>query len=133
MASLATAPTTLPALMTSWKIKSKNFIIQLDKLGVEEPADLLDLEPTDIDDFLLKMVKVATVVETNRFRKGIKAMVAAAAAGTATTDNLHVAEATAVLDTNTSSGERKEGESTASPTPQYKKVSNNSSLQKHHT
>ena len=60
MASLAT---TLPALMASWKIKSNNFIIQLDKLGVEEPADLLDLEPTDIDDFLLKMVKVATVVE----------------------------------------------------------------------
>ena len=79
MASLATAPTTLPALMASWKIKSNNFIIQLDKLGVEEPADLLDLEPTDIDDFLLKMVKVATVVERNRFRKGIKAMVAAAA------------------------------------------------------
>ena len=131
MASLATTPTTLPALMTSWKIKSNNFIIQLDKLGVEEPADLLDLEPTDIDDFLLKMVKVATVVETNRFRKGIEAMVAAAA-GIATTDNLHVAEATAVLDTNTSSGERKEGESTASPTSQYKKVSNNSSLQPPH-
>ena len=116
--------------MKEWKLKSKIFIIELEKLGVEEPNDLLDLESTDIDEFLLKIAKDAKKVETNRFRKGYNAMVAAAAAAAAptkTATRLPIAADTAVFDSHGSSGERKE-EHTPTTSPQYKQVSDTLTL-----
>jgi hypothetical protein len=51
-------------------------VVALQELGVEAPSDILNLTNSDIEKFIVD-TKLKRV-EANRFRKGVKAMVAAA-------------------------------------------------------
>tara|TARA_B110000858_G_scaffold39512_1_gene44867 strand:- start:293 stop:1408 length:1116 start_codon:yes stop_codon:yes gene_type:complete len=71
---ITTIPT-LVELMAKWRIKS-DVVVALQELGVEAPSDILNLTNSDIEKFIVD-TKLKRV-EANRFRKGVKAMVAAA-------------------------------------------------------
>jgi hypothetical protein len=61
--------------MAEWRIKS-DVVVALQELGVEAPSDILNLTNSDIEKFIVD-TKLKRV-EANRFRKGVKAMGAAA-------------------------------------------------------
>ena len=116
MSSLATtdvnSSTALSDLMKKWKIRS-DIVPALVAFGVEIPSDIVDLEPSDVEE-LIESGSLKRV-EANRFRKSYNAMVGAASPATSlpvaplvSSAQGEIPIAVTVVDSNVSSFEERE-------------------------
>ena len=116
MSSLATtdaiSSTALSELMKKWKIRS-DIVPALVAFGVEIPSDIVDLEPSDVEE-LIESGSLKRV-EANRFRKSYNAMVGAASPATSlpvaplvSSAQGEIPIAVTVVDSNVSSFEERE-------------------------
>jgi hypothetical protein len=79
----------LAELLHQWKITT-DLVPALKELGAEVPADLTDLEPLDIEEFILE--NDLNKIQGNRLRKGYNAMVQSVAVATASSMMLAAGE-----------------------------------------